>query len=81
VSGQSEVGDPGLAVLAEQDVVRLEVAVDDAVRVGMMDGPGQRLDQPGRFLLGPRPSVSLPARLPPPASSIEKKGRLGCGAR
>src|SRR5262249_60804925 len=45
--GQSEVGDLGPAVGVEQDVGRLEVAVDDAGLVGGVGGAGQRLGQFG----------------------------------
>ena len=38
--GQAEVGDPRVAVPVEQDVGRLEVAVDHAVLVGVLDGLG-----------------------------------------
>ena len=37
---QPEVGDPGVAVRVQQDVGRLEVAVDHAVLVGVFDGLG-----------------------------------------
>ena len=37
--GQAEVGDVRLAVGVEQDVGRLEVAVQDAALVGVVDGP------------------------------------------
>ena len=36
------------SITRQQDIGRLEVAVDDALLVGMMHGAGQRLDQPGR---------------------------------
>ena len=32
--GQAEIGDPGDALLRDEDVGRLDVAVDDAVRMG-----------------------------------------------
>jgi hypothetical protein len=43
--GQAEVGDPGLAVGRDHDVPGLEVAVDDAPGVGVVQGPGHLLDQ------------------------------------
>jgi hypothetical protein len=49
--GQAEVSHLRLAVGGEQDVGRLQVAVDHALVVGGLDGPGQRLDQRGG---GPR---------------------------
>ena len=39
--GQAEVGDVRLVVGVEQDVGRLEVAVQDAVVVGVVDWPGR----------------------------------------
>ena len=41
--GQAEVGDPEAAAGVEQQVGRLDVAVDDAERVGVVQGLG-RLD-------------------------------------
>ena len=49
--GQAEVGDLGHAVGGEEDVGRLEVAVDDPGLMGGVDGPGQ-----GRHQLGGRPA-------------------------
>ncbi len=51
---QPEVGDLGRPVAREQDVGRLDVAVDDPAAVGHVHGPGQRLDDPGRVLDGLR---------------------------
>jgi hypothetical protein len=45
--GEVEVGDLGRAVAAQEDVGRLDVAVNDAVAMGEVQGAGQRLDQPG----------------------------------
>ena len=42
-AGQAEVGDPEFAVVVEQQVGRLDVAVEDAVLVGVVEGLG-RLD-------------------------------------
>ena len=36
--GQPEVGDPRVAVLVEQNIGRLQVAVDHAALVGVLDG-------------------------------------------
>ena len=47
--GQAEVGDLRLALPVEQDVGRLEVAVDDAALVGVVDGLGHLGHQPGRL--------------------------------
>ena len=60
----------GSAVLGEQDVARLEVAVDDAALVGVMHGPGQRLDQARG--LGPAAAAGrriCAASVPPPTYS------------
>ncbi len=46
--GQAEVGDVGLAPLVDQDVRRLQVAVQDAPLVGVMNGLGDGGHQPGR---------------------------------
>jgi hypothetical protein len=40
---------PGLLVCLQEDVRRLEVAVDDAAAVGVGDGAGEGLDQAGGF--------------------------------
>ena len=39
--GQAEVGDAQAAVLAEQQVRRLDVAVDEALAVGVVEAPGR----------------------------------------
>ncbi len=43
----------------EQDIRRFEIAVDDPVLVGMVNGPGQRLDKLRSLLRGLRPTVEL----------------------
>ena len=58
--GQAEVGDLGRSVGVEQDIGRLEVAVDDPLVVGLGDRAGQDLDQPGGLRGGPRRAVQLP---------------------
>jgi hypothetical protein len=45
--GQAEIRDPRRPGAINQDVGRLEVAVDDALDVGEMNGPGEDLDQAG----------------------------------
>jgi len=45
--GQTEVGDPDLIVEIDQDVGRFEVAVQDAVLVGIMHGLGDAADVSG----------------------------------
>ena len=63
--GQAEVGDLGHAVRGEQDVGRLEVAVDDPGLVGDVDGPGQGGQQlggrPARLGVAAQPIVQAPA--------------------
>ncbi len=46
--GQAEVGDLGLAGGIEEDVARLEVAVEQAALVGVVDGVGHLGHQQGR---------------------------------
>ena len=46
----AEVADLGPAVVGQQDVRRLQVAVDDAALVGVVDGAGQVIE-PGSGLL------------------------------
>ena len=64
--GQPEVGDPGIAVPIEQDVPRLEVAVDHAAPVGILDRLGDRRPSaPAASRGGSGPSASRWARLSP----------------
>ena len=51
---QPEVGDLRRPVAGQEDVRRLDVAVDDPTAVGHVHGPGQRLDDPRRVLDGLR---------------------------
>ena len=51
---QAEVGDLGRTVAGQEDVRRLDVAVDDPPAMGHVHGPGQRLDDPRRVLDGLR---------------------------
>jgi len=46
--GESEIADPRLAMVVEQDVEGLEVAVQDFLIVGMLNGPRHLLDECGR---------------------------------
>ena len=50
---QAEVAQLGCAVGQEEDVARREVTVDDAVLMGKVDGPRQRLDKPRCVAPGP----------------------------
>ena len=52
--GQAEVGHIGLVVAVEEDVRRLQVAVDDAVGVQMLDRPGDDAHQPHDRVEGKR---------------------------
>jgi hypothetical protein len=54
ILGQPEVGDFRLALFGQQDVGRLEVAVDDACFVGVLDGPRQLLHKRRRLAKGQR---------------------------
>ena len=45
--GESKIGDVGNVVFVEQDVRRLQVAVQDSAEVGIMNGTGDVPDQPG----------------------------------
>ena len=53
--GQAEVGDVRLVVLVDEDVRRLQIAVQDAVLVGVVDGAGDGLDVAGGDAAGQRP--------------------------
>ena len=52
----AEVADLGPAVAGQQDVGRLQVAVDDALLVGVVDGAGQRLEPGGGLPRRQRPA-------------------------
>ena len=47
----------GTLIALQQDVLRLDIAVDDAVLVGVVDGLGHLLHESGRRLRGRRPIV------------------------
>ena len=55
--GQAEVGELGRAVGRQEDVRRLEVAVDHAVAVRLLDAASQQLDEPGG--LAGRPATAV----------------------
>ena len=48
-AGQAEVGDPEVARAVDQQVAGLDVAVQDAQRVGVLQGLGRLHGQPGRL--------------------------------
>ena len=62
--GQAEVGDLGRAVGRQQDVARLQVAVDDAQAVRLGDAVRQRLDQLDRLPRRPGGAGELPVQAP-----------------
>ena len=71
--GQAEVGDPRVAVLVEQDVGRLQVAVNHAALVGILDGLGDawRISA-AASRGGSGPSARRWERLCPSTKPIEK---------
>ena len=72
---QAEVGDVRLAVLVEQDVRRLEVAVQHAARVGEMNRPRDRRQQWAASRGGSGPSASRWASVVPATCFMLKYGR------
>ncbi len=60
--GQAEVGDLGRAVVAQQDVGRLEVAVDDPQPVRLGDSARHLLEDPRRRDRGPGRTIDPPAQ-------------------
>ena len=63
--GQAEIGDPELVELVDQQVGRLEVAVQRALLVGVMHRPGRELDVPCRAVRRERAFGTISARLRP----------------
>src|SRR5262249_60777925 len=61
-SRQSEVGHQGLAPGIEEDVPGLEVAVDEALLVDVMDRTGDLGHEPGDLLLSPLDGLLLRGR-------------------
>ena len=71
--GQAEVGDVRLVVGVEQDVGRLQVAVQDALLVGVLDGPGDGdAGSAAAARPGSGPSASCCARLRPSMKSMRE---------
>ena len=56
---QPEVADLGLAACGQEDVGRLQIAMDDAAAVGVFHAVGQRSHQPGRLARRLRRAVDL----------------------
>lgn len=52
VLGQPEIGELRLVVRIQEDVGRLEVPVEDALGVGVVDGAGDGDQVPGRLVGG-----------------------------
>ncbi len=73
--GQSEVGDLGRAIVCDQDIARVQVAVDDPALVSHMDRPGQRLGQPGRPAKRLGHSPEHPRQVPPRDILHGQKGK------
>ena len=58
-SSQAKVGDLGTTVGRQEDIRRLEVAVDDTLQVSGVDGAGEGMDGPRDMRYVLRPSVHL----------------------
>ena len=61
----SEVGDPGLIVLINQDVGRFEIAVKDALLVRIVNGIGDGLAVTRRSAAGQTPFANDLRQVPP----------------
>ena len=70
--GQSEVGDPRIAIAIEQDIGRLQITVNHVVLVGILDGLTDTADQIGGLSAGSGPSARRWERLCPSTKPIEK---------
>ena len=72
--GQAEVGDAQPAVLAEEEVGGLDVAVDEAPAVGVVEAPAGLEPDEQRLGRGEsRPRSSIARRLPPPRYSSDQE--------
>ena len=76
--GEAEVGDLRHAVLGQEDVARLEVAVQDAALMGDVDRPGQSLDQL-RGLPGRQGLLADPGRQRAPFDELEREVGISVG--
>ena len=76
IRSQAEVGDLWTAVLAQKDIARLEVAVDDALLMGRVHGQRQRLHQQGRFARGT--VIGQFAGQAAARAELEREIRTGC---
>ena len=70
---QTEVRDARVAILVEQDIGRLQIAVNDAALVGKLNGLGDAPDSSVASRGGSGPPASRSARLWPSTKPIEKK--------
>src|SRR5207302_951218 len=73
--GEAEVGNLRGAVRLQQDVRRLQVAVDDALLVDVLHRPGQALDQRGRLAGRLRDGAELAVEAPA-RNELEREERL-----
>ena len=76
--GQPEVGDVRLAVLVQQDIGRLQVAMENAALVGMVNGLGDDGDNRAAARGSAANSASRLSRLVPSISFMLKKCRPSC---
>ena len=71
--GQAEVGDLRLTIGREQDIGGLEVAMNDAVLMGMLHGAGQLFDQRCRLARGEADVFAKPLRQRTAGQKLERE--------